>query len=69
MAVCSDDDFVFDLCLDVEVGCTYTCTLFLALLFRRMGSVSILQSFPKFTKAVARAATDACPLDFEMMFL
>ena len=45
------------------------CTLILALPFCRMGSVSLLQSFPKFTKAAARAATDACPLDFEMMFL
>ena len=45
------------------------CTLILALLFCRMGSVNLLRSFPKFTKAYARAATDACPLDFEMMFL
>ena len=22
MAVCTDDDFIFDLCLDIEVGCT-----------------------------------------------
>ena len=69
MAVCTGDDFVFDLCLDIEVGCTCTCTLILALLFCRMASVSLLQSFPKFTKADARAATDACPLHFEMMFL
>ena len=67
MAVCTDDDFIFDLYLDIEVGCT--CTLILALLFCRMGSVSLLLSFPKITKADARAATDACPLDFEMMFL
>ena len=40
MAVCTDDDFIFDLCLDIEVGCT--CTLILALLFCRMGSVSLL---------------------------
>ena len=67
MAVCTDDDFIFDLCLDIEVGCT--CTFILALLFCRMGSVSLLLSFPKITKADARAATDALPLDFEMMFL
>ena len=67
MAVCTDDDFIFDLCLDIEVGCT--CTLILALPFCRMGIVSLLRSFPKFTKADTRAATDACPLDFEMMFL
>ena len=24
MAVCTDDDFIFDLCLDIEVGCTCT---------------------------------------------
>ena len=67
MAVCTDDDFIFDLCLDIEVGCTYT--LILALLFCRIGSLSLLLSFPKITKADARAATDACPLDFETMFL
>ena len=39
MAVCTDDDFIFDLCLDIEVGCT--CTLILALLFCRKGSVSL----------------------------
>ena len=63
MAVCTDDDFIFDLCLDIEVGCT--CTFILALLFCRKGSVSLLRSFPKFTKAVARVATDACHLDFK----
>ena len=67
MAVCTDDDFIFDLCLDIEVGCT--CTLILALLFCTMGSVRLLRPFPKFTKADARATTDACPLDFEMMLL
>ena len=63
MAVCTDDDFIFDLRLDIEVGCT--CTLILALLFCRMGHVSLLRSFPKFTKAVARAATDAFRLDLK----
>ena len=66
MAVCTDDDFILDLCLDIEVGCT--CTLILALLFCRKGSVGLLRSFPKFTKAVARAATDACHLDFKSCF-
>ena len=66
MAVCTDDDFIFHLCLDIEVGCT--CTLILALLFCRKGSVSLLRSFPKFTKAVARVATDACHLDFKWCF-